>query len=91
MTDNYEDGNMLAGPLSDVFAFDISTSVLTCAGCGRSEPVATVQVFAGGGPGVVARCPGCTSVLLRFAETPHGRWLDMRGSVSLRFAPTPGS
>jgi hypothetical protein len=86
MTDDYTDGNALAGPLSEVFAFEISTSVLTCAGCGRAEPVAAVQVFTGG-PGWVARCPGCASVLLRFADTPHGRWLDLRGSVSLRFAP----
>jgi hypothetical protein len=90
MTDAHQDGNALSGPLSGVFAFDISTSMLTCAGCGRVDRLAAVHVYPGG-PGVVARCPDCDNVLLRFAETPRGRWLDLRGSVALHFEPAATS
>jgi hypothetical protein len=86
MTDDYTDGNALAGVLTGVFAGDISTSTAVCANCGRSGVVATLQVYSGG-PGTVARCPGCDAVMLRFAETPYGRWLDMRGTAVLRLAP----
>ncbi|HKC27969.1 MAG TPA: DUF6510 family protein [Jatrophihabitans sp.] len=86
MTSDYMDGNVLAGPMRDVFAIDITESVAVCAGCGRSGPMAEAHVY-GGGPGLVARCPGCDNVLLRYAETPYGRWLDMRGLGVLRLAP----
>jgi len=44
--------------------------------------------------GMVARCPGCDSVLMRVVRGPDRAWLDMRGLVSLEFAlpmePVPG-
>jgi hypothetical protein len=86
MTLGHQDGNALAGPLADVFAFELTGSVAVCAGCRRSDRVAALLVYTGG-PGVVARCPGCDTVLLRYAETPHGRWLDLRGMAALRFDP----
>jgi hypothetical protein len=84
VTEDYRDGNMLAGPLIDVFAVDVTASVAVCAGCRRTDRVATLRVY-GRGPGVVARCPGCDSIMMRYAETPHGRWLDMTGTAVLRF------
>ena len=83
---DYQDGNALAGPLADVFAVDISATAAICAGCNRDGVVAELHVY-GRGPGLVARCPGCASVMLRYAQTPHGRWLDLRGTAVLRFAP----
>jgi hypothetical protein len=90
MTHEHQDGNALAGPLADVFAVELSTSIATCAGCRRTDRVATLHLY-GGGPGLVARCPGCDAVLLRYVETPHGRWLDLRGTAALRFDPLPAS
>jgi hypothetical protein len=78
----YQDGNALAGPLSEVFVFDITATVSTCSVCGRRDQVATLRVY-GGDPGFVARCPGCDSIVLRYARTPAGHWLDLRGAVSL--------
>jgi hypothetical protein len=78
----YQDGNALAGPLSDVFVFDITATVSTCSACGRRDQVATLRVY-GGEPGFVARCPGCDSIVLRYARTPAGHWLDLRGTISL--------
>ncbi len=89
MTHNHEDGNALAGPLLDVFAFEVSTATARCAGCTRTEPIVALHVYQGG-PGVVARCPGCGDVLLRYAETPHGRWLDLRGTAVLHFGAATG-
>ncbi|WAL68461.1 DUF6510 family protein [Amycolatopsis cynarae] len=77
------DGNALAGPLAEIFAVDVTTAVTRCASCGRTGPVAGLRVY-GHAPGLVARCPGCESVVLRFNRGPDAAWLDLRGGVSLR-------
>jgi len=63
------DGNALAGPLSEVFAVEVTTAVGRCRGCGRSSQLATLRVY-GLEPGLVGRCPGCEEVLIRLARTP---------------------
>jgi hypothetical protein len=82
------DGNLLAGPLSEVFAVDLTTAVGRCRGCGASSVVATLRVY-GPQPGLVARCPGCDDVLLRIVRTPDDVWLDLGGLASLRI-PSAG-
>ncbi len=77
------DGNVLAGPLSDVFAVEVTAAIARCAGCGRSSPVATLTVY-GPDPGLVGRCPGCADVLLRLVRTPDAVWLDLSGMAALR-------
>ncbi|HLU73078.1 MAG TPA: DUF6510 family protein [Nonomuraea sp.] len=77
------DGNVLAGPLSELFAVDLTAATGQCASCGRTGPVATLKVY-GPDPGLVARCPGCDEVLLRLVREPDAAWLDMRGMVTLR-------
>lgn len=90
MSQQHRDGNALAGPLADVFAVELSTAIVTCVGCRRTDPVAALHLY-GGGPGLVARCRHCGTVLLRYVETPHGRWLDLRGTAALRFDSLPPS
>lgn len=85
MTQTYEDGNALAGPLSEVFAVDVTAALAICAGCGQRHRMAGLHVY-GGELGLVARCPDCEGVVLRYARTPGGAWLDLRGAVSLRLA-----
>jgi hypothetical protein len=85
----YEDGNALAGPLGEIFAIDVTTVESVCAGCGSTDALARLQVYARG-PGYVARCPGCSTVVLRFARTPDAGWLDVRGAIRLR-VPLPVS
>lgn len=77
------DGNLLAGALTEVFAIEVTTAVARCAGCGRESAVAELAVY-GPAPGVVARCPGCSDVLLRLVTTPRGVWLDLGGMRSLQ-------
>ena len=69
------DGNTLAGPLSEVFAVELTT--------------ATLRVY-GPDPGFVGRCPHCEDVLLRLVRTPDALWLDLSGVSALRI-PMPDS
>lgn len=83
------DGNVLAGPLGGLFTQDLTLAIAVCAGCSRDSRLATVAVY-GAPMGLVARCPACEAVLIRYAETPSGRTLDMRGVAALRIAPEQG-
>jgi hypothetical protein len=72
------DGNAAAGPLGDVFTHEVTTAVAVCASCGNSGPLAGAMLY-GEAMGTIVRCVACDAVLLRFAETPRGIRLDMRG------------
>jgi hypothetical protein len=88
MTDQYVDGNALAGPLREIFAVDVTAAVGRCAGCGRVAVVATLRVYADA-PGLVARCPNCEAVVLRLVRGPDRAWLDLRGTTSLEIELGP--
>ncbi|WP_336214029.1 DUF6510 family protein [Nonomuraea sp. LPB2021202275-12-8] len=85
MTTEYLDGNVLAGPLGEIFSVDVTTATGRCASCGQVAALASLRVY-GPGPGLVARCPGCEEVMLRLVRGPGAAWLDLRGIVSLRVA-----
>lgn len=89
MTDNltFLDGNAAAGELRQIFAVDLTVAISTCAGCGRSEELATARVYRDA-PGLVLRCPGCDGVLLRVVTAPGRTWLDMQGISVLRLTST---
>ena len=84
------DGNALAGPLSEVFAIEVTTAVGRCHGCGTSSQLATLRVY-GPEPGLVGRCPGCDEVLVRIARTPNDVWLDFSGISALRIGMSSNS
>ncbi|WP_155369800.1 DUF6510 family protein [Catellatospora vulcania] len=86
-SDDFTDGNALAGPLREIFAVDMTTATGRCAGCGDEGPVAGMKVYAHA-PGLVARCPSCQQVLMRLVRGPSSAWLDLRGTMSLRI-PMP--
>ncbi|KXK58857.1 hypothetical protein AWW66_27420 [Micromonospora rosaria] len=93
---SYLDGNMLDGPLRELFAVDLSAATARCQTCGRAGPVGGLRVYSHA-PGLVARCPACTAVLLRLVRTPDRAWLDLRGATFLavpvppeRAGPPPG-
>lgn len=88
MTDmSYLDGNMLDGPLRELFAVDLSAATGRCASCGMAGPMAGLHVFSQA-PGLVARCPVCSNVMLRLVRAPDRAWLDLRGSTFLE-VPMP--
>jgi hypothetical protein len=73
------DGNAVAGMLSELFAFDMTTAILSCDGCGSTAELAEIHVY-GGAMGSIFRCIHCDTAVLRIARTPHGFAIDMRGS-----------
>ncbi|MCZ4602364.1 DUF6510 family protein [Streptomyces sp. Lzd4kr] len=84
----YVDGNALAGPLTTVFAVDLTAATSRCAHCGRTGPLAGVHVYAHA-PGLVARCQDCGQVMVRLVSTEGRSWLDMRG-IAVLSIPTGG-
>ena len=81
------DGNTLAGPLSEVFAIELTTAVGRCRGCDTASELATFRVY-GPDPGYVGRCPHCEDVLVRVVRTSDACWLDLSGMSALRI-PLP--
>ena len=78
-SDTRLDGNSVAGLMAEVFAFDATTAMVRCVGCGHADPLGAVTVYAHA-PGVVVRCRGCSGVLMRFAEIRDRVMVDMRGA-----------
>jgi Zn finger protein HypA/HybF involved in hydrogenase expression len=73
------DGNAAAGTLQQIFAFEVTTAVGTCARCGTAGPIGQASVYAPA-MGMVVRCPACESVLFRVANDGAGRyWFEMMG------------
>lgn len=74
----YLDGNVLAGPLGEVFAVDMTSAMGQCAACGARAAMGQAHVYLDS-PGAVARCQTCGQVLLRLVRTADRAWLDLRG------------
>ncbi|WP_167537091.1 DUF6510 family protein [Micromonospora terminaliae] len=88
MTDmSYVDGNMLDGPLREVFAVDLSSAIGRCDHCGMTGPMAGLHVYSHA-PGLIGRCPACTEVMVRLVRAPDQAWLDLRGTTFLQI-PMP--
>ena len=83
------DGNVTAGDLTDVFAFDTTTAITTCATCRHTHPVATLHVYLRA-PGMVLRCASCDAVQLRVVHSPQRTWLDLHG-VDMLTIPAPAA
>lgn len=79
----YLDGNAAAGPLSELLAFDISTTTGRCVGCQSQMAMAQCHVYSAG-PGLVLRCASCDCVLIRLVATEGRAWLDMTGLACLQ-------
>jgi hypothetical protein len=76
------DGNAAAGQLAALFAVEPTMIIVTCEGCGREGPLATLRYY--GEPlGVVLRCPVCDTANVRSASTGKQVTLDLRGSSRL--------
>jgi hypothetical protein len=77
------DGNAVAGQLEQIFGRDMTTAVARCAGCGSDAEMGALMAFTRG-PGVVLRCPGCLTVIVRIVETSAAVYLDARGAAYVR-------
>ena len=78
------DGNAAAGVLSEVFAVEATSAVVTCANCGATGAMGEAHVYANA-PGTVIRCPACTAVLVRLVRTRERLVADLRGIGLMSF------
>ena len=82
--DRHLDGNAAAGPLSELFAVDVTAAAGRCGGCGNTSRFADTHVYMDS-PGLVARCRVCETVLMRLVSDGRRTWLDVRGLTYLQF------
>ena len=75
---DYLDGNVAAGDLNRIFAFDITAAQGQCAHCGAKRHFAEAHLYVEC-PGMVARCSVCGQVLLRLVNTGTQLLVDLRG------------
>jgi hypothetical protein len=71
MDERHVDGNALGGLMLEVFGREMTAARGCCAACGAVNAMATLVVFRGG-PGDVARCPVCASVVLVITSLAGG-------------------
>jgi DNA-directed RNA polymerase subunit RPC12/RpoP len=72
------DGNALAGVMHDIFARDMTTMGYKCTNCGRTGVLAETAVYMSG-PGTVARCRDCDTILLTLTERHGMHCIDSPG------------
>jgi len=72
------DGNVVGGILGEIFPFEMTTALATCAGCGATDHIGAFAAYAHG-MGTVVRCRSCDTALVRLAHVKERYWMDMRG------------
>jgi hypothetical protein len=73
------DGNAAAGPLREVFSFEVTTAQYACEGCGRTDLLGAAMVYEVRGLGIIVRCPSCDNPLIRLAHNRERYLADLRG------------
>lgn len=76
------DGNVLAGPLSEIFRDDMTTATGRCAHCGDVSALAEALVF-DAAPGWAVRCHTCGEVLMTLVRAGERLRIDVRGITAL--------
>lgn len=75
------DGNATAGLLGEVFAFEMTTARVACAGCGAAAEIGAQMAYVSE-IGTVVRCAACDNPLIRVVHRNDGRgryWVDLKG------------
>jgi hypothetical protein len=78
------DGDAAARVIQHIFVPDVTLAKIRCAACDCVSGVGSFTVYAAS-MGAVLKCADCDNVLMRVVDTPHGLWLEMSGTRSLRF------
>ena len=74
------DGNAAAGPLGEVFSFEVTTAEYACVGCGRTGRLGEAMVYEVRELGTIVRCPGCDNALIRLVHDRERYLVDLRGT-----------
>lgn len=77
------DGNVLAGPLSELFCVDMTVAVGSCVGCGDESVLAAAMVDESGAD-IVVRCRNCDDVLMTVVRATGDLRVELRGFAMLR-------
>lgn len=72
------DGNAIAGLLHETFGVELTAAVCVCATCSDTRPVAELEVYMRG-PGVVARCRSCGSIVMVLVTVRGITCVDLLG------------
>ena len=80
------DGNVAAGPLSEVFALEMTAARGRCAECGAEAQLAEARAFVDA-PGHVMRCASCDNVLLVLVRAERRYVLTLSGMAWVEFRP----
>jgi hypothetical protein len=86
------DGNAIGGVLAEIFGTEMTLAVGVCGSCGTTGQVAEMHVYVHA-PGIVVRCPGCETVLVRIVQSERRTWLDLGGLSTMQIdaAPPPAA
>jgi ribosomal protein S27E len=84
------DGNAVAGLLSELFVYEMTSARSTCANCGAVGEVGTLLVYVHA-PGTVIRCPRCNAVLMRIVRGADRYWIEAQGVRCLELGEPPGA
>jgi hypothetical protein len=76
------DGNAAAGALREIFAQEMTTALATCAGCRTAREIGTLLEY-GHAMGIVLRCPGCDTPMLRLVRATGRLHVDVSGITYL--------
>ena len=77
------DGNAAAGALREIFSQEMTVAAATCTGCGVEHEIGALLDY-GHAMGIVLRCHGCNTAMLRLSRTPAWVYLDTSGISYLR-------
>ncbi len=80
---DHVDGNVLAGPLGELFRFDLTTTSGECRHCGDIAVLARAMVYLDPS-GYVVRCNSCGEMLMAIVTTEKRTWLDLSGVSGLQ-------
>jgi len=83
------DGNAAAGPLGEVFSFEVTTAHYACEGCGRVAHIGEAMAYMTE-IGTIVRCPSCDDALIRLAHNRGRYWIDLRGIRYLQVEDVAG-
>ena len=70
-------------PITHGLNCEFTASRAVCDHCGTTGAVGALRAYTHA-PGVVLRCSTCVQIVIRFAVTPAGIYLDLRGASCMR-------
>jgi hypothetical protein len=79
------DGNILAGPLSEIFSVDMTSATGTCSSCGDSSALASAMVYLKP-KSYIVRCHVCDAILLTIQQTDGSTRIRLSGIAGLTIA-----